>query len=79
MSINKHSARKRHSRINSKGSALCGTKITPCCSLTVPSPGCHVLAISSQSPCLLLEGKKHVWLQMPWGSSLSLQDGDTEL
>lgn len=38
---------------------------------------CCVLAISSQGPCLL-KGKKHVWLQEPWGSSLSLQDGDIE-
>lgn len=78
MSINKHSAGKRHSRINSKGGALCETKITPHCSLRVPSAGCGVLAVSSQGPCLLLRGKKHVWLQKPWGSSLSLQDCDTE-
>lgn len=78
MSINKHSARKRHSRINSKGSALCETKITPCCSLTVPSTGCRVVAISSQGPCLLFKGKKLVWLQKPWGSSLFLPDSDTE-
>lgn len=78
VSINKHSASKRHSRINSKSTAFCETKITPCCALKVPSASCRVPAVTSQGPCLPLKGKKHVWLQKPWGSSLSLQDGDSE-
>lgn len=77
-SINKYSTSKRHSRINSKGTALCETKIASCHALKVPSAGCHVPAVTSQGPCLPLKCKKHMWLQKPWGYSLSLQDSDTE-
>lgn len=78
VSINKHSASKRHSRINSKGTAFCETKITLCCALKVPSAGCHVPAVTSQGPCLPLKGKKHGWLKKPWGCSLSLKDSNSE-
>lgn len=78
VSINKHSASKRHSRINSKGTAFCETKITPCCALKVPSAGCRVPAVTSRGPCLPLKGKKHLWLQKPRGSSVSLPDGDSK-
>lgn len=77
-SINKYSTSKRHSRINSKGTALCETKIASCRALKVPSADCHVPAVTSQGPCLPLKCKKHMWLQKPWGYSLSLQDSDTE-
>ena len=76
--INKHSASKRHSRINSKDAAFWETKITPCWALEVPSANCLVPAVTSQGPCLPVKGKKHVWIQKPRGSSLSLQVSDSE-
>lgn len=76
VSINKRSASKRHSRINSKGTALCETKITLCCALKVPSAGCRVPAVTSQGPCLPPKGKMPLWLQKLRGSSLPLQDSE---
>lgn len=58
VSINKHSASKRHSRINSKGTAFREIKITPCCALKVPSTGCCLPAVPSQGPCFPLKTSK---------------------
>ena len=59
MSINRHSASKRRSRINSIGTGFWKTKITPCCALKVHTAAVYLLS----QPCLPLNSKKHAQLQ----------------